>query len=413
MPETSNSDPKARVSPRVLVVDDDLDMLDLVRDVAEGLNLSVETAGDRRGFQQAYHRLEPTIVLLDLQMPDADGVEILGELHDLGCTASIVLMSGFDRRVLKSAQDFGLSKGLKIEGTVEKPVPIDVLEELLTRAVAPLARPSTVAPRQDIEILAGDLRQAIAKGQLFLRYQPKLTLGRTARSDRIQAVEALVRWRHEWWDEIPPDRFIGLAETNNLIAAMTEFVFRVAAEQTARWHADGTGLAVAVNLSPVLLEDLSLPNRLAGLVRGAGADPAHMTIEVTETAVMRDTDAATEIMTRFRLNNFGLSIDDFGTGHSSLVELYRMPFNELKIDRAFVGKMSESEEARVIVRSLVNLAHDLGLTACAEGAEDMDTIDFLRQLGCDYVQGYAIAKPLNTEEIAGFLVKANADTGIP
>ena len=139
MPETSNSDPKARVSPRVLVVDDDLDMLDLVRDVAEGLNLSVETAGDRRGFQQAYHRLEPTIVLLDLQMPDADGVEILGELHDLGCTASIVLMSGFDRRVLKSAQDFGLSKGLKIEGTVEKPVPIDVLEELLTRAVAPLA----------------------------------------------------------------------------------------------------------------------------------------------------------------------------------------------------------------------------------------------------------------------------------
>ena len=138
-----------------------------------------------------------------------------------------------------------------------------------------------------------------------------------------------------------------------------------------------------------------------------------MTIEVTETAVMRDTDAATEIMTRFRLNNFGLSIDDFGTGHSSLVELYRMPFNELKIDRAFVGKMSESEEARVIVRSLVNLAHDLGLTACAEGAEDMDTIDFLRQLGCDYVQGYAIAKPLNTEEIAGFLVKANADTGIP
>ena len=201
----------------------------------------------------------------------------------------------------------------------------------------------------------------------------------------------------------PPDQFVSFAEANGLIIPLTDFVINAAVTQAARWHADGHELSVAINMSPMLLDDLSMPTRLADIAEAAGLDPSFIMIEVTKNAVMRNTISATEILTRFRLNNFGLSIDDFGTGHSSLVELYRMPFSELKIDRAFVGKMQESEEARVIVRSLVNLAHDLGLTVCAEGAEEPDTITMLRELGCDHVQGYAIAKPLFAEEIVGFI----------
>ena len=139
------------------------------------------------------------------------------------------------------------------------------------------------------------------------------------------------------------------------------------------------------------------------MARDEGVAPGRITLEVTESAVSRDAVAATEVLTRFRLNGFGLSIDDFGTGHSSLVELYKMPFNELKIDRTFVSQVEQQEEARVIVRTLVRMAHELGLRTVGEGVETPAMLDFLRGCGCDEVQGYAVSRPVLPEAVAGIV----------
>ena len=394
---------KGNFTARVLVVDDDIGICQVVCDIAQGLGFQAEEATNRVGFLDAFRRLEPTVVLLDLQMPEADGVKLLNDLYGMECTASIILMSGFNSRVLKSAEKFGLSKGLAIEAAIEKPISLDLLEDLLTRVSKKASRSQITHPSPEDELTADDLRYAIENRDLFLCYQPKLAFGENGRGLRVAGAEALVRWRHERFGTIPPVRFIPFAEDVGLIAPLTEYVFKTAVAQVGQWQTGGMPLPVAVNLSPLLLDEVMLPDRLKGLAHDAGVDPKQMTIEVTESAVMRDAVDAAEILTRFRLNGFGLSIDDFGTGHSSLVELYRMPFNELKIDRLFVGNVRQSEEARVIVRSLVNLAHDLGLTACAEGAEDMYTVDFLENLSCDHVQGYAISRPKPAEEIVEFL----------
>lgn len=388
---------------RLLIVDDDIGMCELALDLAEGLGMTAGIATDQAGFLAGYRRLDPMVVLLDLQMPDADGVELLNELYRLQSRAQIILMSGFDRRVLKSARDFGLSRGLSIAAAIEKPFTIPEMEDLLLTVAAKTSTPQHLMAGAASELSASDLAVAIAENGLFLRYQPKLTLGYDGACDRIGGVEALVRWQHAAFGEVQPGRFIVMAERSGLIGGLTDFVFRAAATQAAHWAAAGCPLHVAVNLSPVLLNDPRLPDRLATLAHDCGASPKALTIEVTENAVMRDVVAATEVLTRFRLNGFGLSIDDFGTGHSSLVELYRMPFNELKIDRTFVGQVTQQKEAQVIVRTLVRLSHDLGLRACAEGAEDPETIDFLRLAGCDELQGYGLSRPLLADQIAGFV----------
>jgi EAL domain-containing protein (putative c-di-GMP-specific phosphodiesterase class I) len=238
-------------------------------------------------------------------------------------------------------------------------------------------------------ITAADIAHALVAGQFHVHYQPKAR--RVGDGWRVDAAEALIRWRHPRFGLMLPNEFIPLAESSGMIGAMTDFVFKSVVEQRRQWRDLGRDFKVAVNCSAALLNDLAFPDRLAGFLNEAGMDPAGIVVEITESAAMSDPKVTMDILTRLRLKNFGLSVDDFGTGFSSLVQLYQMPFNELKIDSSFVKEMVSDAEAQTIVETLVVMAKKLGLQVCAEGVETAEALSLLGEMNCDSIQGFLIS----------------------
>lgn len=250
----------------------------------------------------------------------------------------------------------------------------------------------------DTSVTEQDLREAIEGDQLVVYYQPKIKLSTGGDRD-VAACEALVRWEHPRRGMIYPDAFIPLAEESGLISTLTEFVVGAVVRQIRRWQDDGLSLSVAVNIAPQLLDDPKLPDRYHDLVKKYDLQASQLILEITESGAMADAAHTMEILTRCRLKGFGLSLDDFGTGYSSLVQLHRMPFSEMKIDRSFVMEMDRDEEAKIIVRSIANLGHNIGLSICAEGVETQEALNYLGSLNCETAQGYHMSRPLPAEEI--------------
>lgn len=243
--------------------------------------------------------------------------------------------------------------------------------------------------------LIGDLRQSIAREELSLRFQPKVDLA----SRQVRHVEALLRWNHGTLGAIPPDEFIPLAERSGFVHEITRFVLDSALAQNARWRGEGLDLGVAVNLSAMDLMDADLPDVVQACLRQHRVPPQRLILEVTEGALMRDVDYAVRMLHRLRAGGVRLSIDDFGTGYSSLAQLKRMPVDELKIDKSFVMQMTEGSDDAVIVRSTIELGHNMGLSVIAEGVESAVSLDLLRQYRCDMVQGYLFSAPLAPEAL--------------
>ncbi len=250
--------------------------------------------------------------------------------------------------------------------------------------------------------LAAELQLAVERGELTLAYQPKLTL----RTGCILGVEALARWNRDG-EAVEPSAFIPLAERAGSIDALTDWVLRTALKQWALWRDQGVTMGIAVNVSAVTLRDLEFPDRLQRLCHMDGVPPEQVTVELTEGAtqhVIRLLDT----LTRFRIKGVGLSLDDFGTGYSSLLQLRQLPFTELKIDQHFVHDAATSDDSRLIVKSVIDLAHALGLSAVAEGVEDAGTLKLLDALGCDEVQGYFVARPMAGSELVPWLLDSAA-----
>ena len=250
--------------------------------------------------------------------------------------------------------------------------------------------------------LSGELRQAIELGQLSFHYQPKLDLA----TGRVTQVEALARWRHPVHGYIPPEEFIIQAERTGLIEALSLWEFNTAFGQLAAWRDIGLQVGMAINLSAGNLHKRSLPNLLEELLKQWKVEPGQLTLEITESAIMVDPDSAHEVLTQLDDIGLRLSIDDFGTGYSSLASLKRLPVDELKIDKSFVIHMTENENDAVIVRSTIDLAHNLGLSVVAEGIETEPHIALLRGLGCDIGQGFFIGRPMPVEKMTEWFKNA-------
>jgi diguanylate cyclase len=247
--------------------------------------------------------------------------------------------------------------------------------------------------------LLGQLRRALAAGELVVHYQPKADV----RSGRIVGVEALVRWQHPENGLLGPGEFVPLAETTGLIRPLTSHVLEAALLQCRAWLDAGRGLSVAVNLSTRCLLDLALPDQITGLLEDAAVAPERLVLEITESSIMTDPARALEILNRLHALGVELAIDDFGTGYSSMAYLKNLPVQELKVDRSFVQHLRDSQSDAVIVRSTVDLGHNLGLRVVAEGVEDEATLHELASLGCDSVQGYHLAKPMPAAELDAWL----------
>ena len=248
--------------------------------------------------------------------------------------------------------------------------------------------------------LESDLRGALDRHEFRVHYQPIVSL----MTGRVAAFEALVRWHHPVHGQIPPDEFIPIAESTALIQPLGQFVLESALDQARRWHQDGLSLGLAVNLSVRNLMDPALVDRVAALIARAGVAPASLTLEITESGVMTDPESAIAMLWGLRRIGVRLSVDDFGTGYSSLAYLKRLPVDEVKLDKSFVLNMTGDPDDAAIVRSTIELAHNLGLQLVAEGVEDQETLQLLASLGCDLAQGFHLARPMPAEDLAHLAV---------
>jgi diguanylate cyclase len=247
--------------------------------------------------------------------------------------------------------------------------------------------------------LLGQLRRALAAGELVVHYQPKAEV----RSGRVTGAEALVRWQHPEYGLLGPGEFVPLAETTGLIRPLTSHVLEAALRQCRAWLDAGHELSVAVNLSTRCLLDLALPEQVTGLLEDAEVAPGRLLLEITESSIMTDPARALEILNRLHALGVQLAIDDFGTGYSSMAYLKSLPVQELKVDRSFVQHLRDSQSDAVIVRTTVDLGHNLGLRVVAEGVEDEATLRELAKVGCDSAQGYHLAKPMPAAELDAWL----------
>lgn len=388
MPEPAN---------KLLVIDDQADLCEFISEAASTMGFEACAVTEPEAFRRAVQEFQPTVVVLDLQMPGADGIELLRYLGERGSKAHVLVASGMDQRVLATAQQIGRSQGLNMLGALQKPIMLTDLEATLRSCL-----------RSDAPITPAALSAAMDQGQISVHYQPKAT--RVAPGKWIvEGVEALARWQHPTLGSISPVRFIPVAEKHTLIRRLTERVLEIALAQCRTWDAAGLHLSVAVNLSPQLLNDLAFPDQVARIAAQIGADARRIIFEVTESAAMFDPGTTMDVLTRMRVKNFGLSIDDFGTGYSSLKQLYLMPFSELKIDTSFVRDIFAHEDARTMVETMILLAHKLRLTACAEGVETREVLDFLDSVACDRAQGYFIGRPMPGDALEARVREWNAE----
>lgn len=371
---------------RLLIIDDEPQIAEFVRDVAERNGYAAASADSFEAFRRLYSEFVPNVIVVDLQMPGADGVELLRYMASQGCRARIIIISGMDQKVLASTRRLGREYGLDIVATLQKPIMLKELTRILANQDS--------AP----ELTAADLRDALELGQIVLRYQPKIELA-GAGAPKPAAAEALVHWQHPEHGLLQPDCVVTLASASGLIGGLTDYVLRTAIEQMKQWQDAGARIAVSVNLPPDLIDDLEFPDRLANLLRQFDVPASQLCIEITERGAMKHVGRTMDILTRLRLKGIGLSIDDFGTGSSSLVQLFKMPFNELKIDRSFVMEMIDNPEAATIVRVLIDLAHSLDMRACAEGVENQAISDAVAALGCDTMQGFHYSKSIPPDKL--------------
>ena len=249
----------------------------------------------------------------------------------------------------------------------------------------------------DEQQLLRAFRGALSSGALKLRYQPKIRL----RDGCLTSVEALVRWQDPHFGKVPPQEFVALAERNGLIGQLTEWGLGTALRQWRSWRDEGVDTRIAFNISAMSLKQLDFPDLVESMCRDAGVPTSQLVVELTEGST-QPLVTLMDTLTRFRIKGIGLAIDDFGTGYSSLMQLHQLPFTEVKIDRSFIIDAARSRDSRLIVKTIVELSHGLGLTVTAEGVEKPEQIDLLRDLKCDLAQGFLISQPMDAEDLGAW-----------
>lgn len=377
----------------ILVVEDDEYQRKLVVRMLKHLGArQVLEAGDGRQALELLVEAEARgldIAVCDLDLPEMDGMQLLRHVGQAGQPISIVIISGHDIALLASVEKMARAYGVNVLGTVKKPLTIGRLETLLSRYELPRPRPERAAydaPSFTLDEILGGLRA----GQFEPFFQPQVALV----SGRIVGAEALARWRHPQKGIVGPYAFIAPLEQDGKIDELTYFLLERAATSCNAWQRRGFAVSVSVNLSLVSLADITLADRVTQIVHDAGLEPRKMVIEITETAAMTEIAPALENLARLRMRGFGLAIDDYGTGYSSMQQLSRVAFSELKIDQGFVKDFPDGTAARVIVESIMQTARQLGIRSVAEGVETSVAYDALKAAGCDVVQGYFISRPM-------------------
>lgn len=400
---TSHYSRGKRMSPDLLILEADTQYRSQLADYCASRGFRPRVVPDFLQFAAAW---EPGLrmVCLSLPLASTDGIEAIRFLAEQHCDAGLILTSDADPRILSAASRLARARGLHVLGTLCRPFDSRDLGSLLLHPEPELDAETMVLA---VQLAREDLRDCLRRGLVKTWFQPKIDV----RSLRFVAVEALVRLDHPERGMLRPAAFLALAEESGLIGELTEVVVRNAFQWGARWHAEGLPVQVAVNISPLLLSDLALPEKLARRALELKLPPERIILEVTETWLSEDSTAALDTLTRLRLRGFQLSIDDFGTGYSTMTQLHEIPYGEMKLDQSFVRHAARDPEARVIVESSIELGHKLGMRVVAEGVERQEDWDLISELECDEGQGYFLARPMQPEELRAWLAHWNASLG--
>lgn len=386
---------------KVLIVDDQSHVRSWVRTVLKTAGvMQVTEAAD--GGQALAAVTQPGVwfdlVLCDLRMPERDGIETIRAFAALGLESAVAIMSVEEERIIETAGMLAEVQGLRLLGTIAKPLTAEKLDTLFRkmREGAPhRSDDARMAPE-------GDLNNAFVRQEFQLVYQPKIRM----RTGKFAGVESLVRWKHPALGLFHPGSFVPLIESSEVLSAsLTEFSLRESIACVGRWREAGRELRVAINLSARAFESLDLPERVNAMCLEHRVEPEWITLELTETYVARDAIRLIDVATRLRLKGFTLSIDDFGTGQSGLSKLQKLPFNELKIDRQFVNGCSQSTTQRSVVEASLALARSLKMVSVAEGVQHRPDWDLLNRLGCDVMQGYFVARPMSEEGLEAWAMQ--------
>ncbi|NGZ83051.1 EAL domain-containing response regulator [Duganella aceris] len=388
---------------RVLVVEDSVVqrgyLVGLLRQLGFG---EIMEAGDGNEALRVLENLQGDpmfLVLTDLEMPGMDGIELTCQLRDRHLTENLIVVSARDPRLLEIIESMGCEDAsIGLLGTLLKPVQLAPLTQLLTRA----GRGCSAAPAasQGVPATLDELAQALERNEFLPYFQPKVAM----HSGQLKGVEALARWTHPQRGVLAPPHFIDALEGTPLMAEFTLAIVGQVLRRMLGWTEAGLPpLTVSVNLSADNLSDRSFIDRLTALVMDSGVAPAALIWEVTETSVMRQLSQSLTNMGRLRLMGFGLAMDDFGIGYSSMQQFARCPFTELKIDRAFVNGASQWPNRHVVLKSALELGQRLGVATVAEGVETVEDWKLLRDLGCDLAQGYLLARPMPAEDLVAWI----------
>lgn len=334
------------------------------------------------------------VVILDLEMPGMDGVQVLHELVRRGMDPAVIVASARESVLLTVVESMGKSLGVKLLGVLQKPVTLSQLASSLGRFAAVQQRGvSQALAEKGPDLTEQDVIIALREQQFCAYFQPKISL----HDGRISGVEALIRWQHPEHGLLLPGQFLDLVERSDHMSAITMLMLDLSLRQCQQWHAGGLQISVSINLSAQSLADSKLADAIIERVAACGIAPHFLMLEITESALMTDLAITQGTLARLRLKGFGLSVDDYGTGFSCMLQLSRVPCSELKVDRAFVNGASENVHLRILLESALDIARRLRLKVVAEGVETLKDWALLRELGCDEAQGYFIAKPMPGE----------------
>ncbi|XZG70177.1 PAS domain S-box protein [Chitinibacteraceae bacterium HSL-7] len=385
-------------SESVMLVDDDEFALDVLQhQLAElGYRQLMPCLCARDALKALDDGAHPAWIFCDLQMPDLDGVAFLRELGVRHYNGHVVILSGLDNPVLKATERLAQSFDLDLRGVLSKPAKSEALGQMLGYAsVAARASPNAPTEVDGEPLSESELREGFASGALELYYQPKVS----TRDGRVVGAECLARWHHPVRGLVGPHLFVPAIEALGLTDELTYTVLRLAAQQLERWQTAGAMLHLSVNVSMDNLHQLDLPERFSAILAEFGIAPESLTLEITETQIAHDYVLSLDILTRLRIKGFGLSIDDFGTGFSTMEHLMQTPFTELKIDRAFVRGVRENESAQTILEHSARLGARFSLNLVAEGVETQEDWDAVVAVGCHEVQGFFVARPMPADAL--------------
>jgi EAL domain-containing protein (putative c-di-GMP-specific phosphodiesterase class I) len=383
---------------RVLVIDDDNTVCEVVSALARTMGLVCDTTKDATSFLDRVTP-ETSLILLDLMMPEMDGIEVLRLLGERQCKARILLISGMDKRVLETAEKLAQSLGLSVVGHLQKPFPLNELRDILS-SVAVLEVPPALDEAPPVSITDEQLRRAIANREFVNYYQPQIDL----ETGQVIGVEALARWRSPDQGTVLPENFISRLENLGLIDELCWNAAELALSEGRSFVGrNGVLPRVSINVSMHSLRRLEFPDAMLSMAKKYNFPTEAIAIEITESRLMSEISHTLDVLTRLRMKNFQLSIDDFGTGYAMMRQLQNVPATELKIDKSIIQTMHHNDSDRVMAEKIIEMGHELKMSVIAEGVVAEEQCDLLRAKGCDAAQGYLFSKPLPVAELVQWI----------